>query len=78
MKRIGFLSFGHWRPRSESQTRTAADALLQTIEPTQAAEEIGIDGHDRRAHRAGHRLDASPGCIRDLSRAHGRPLPQLP
>ena len=31
MKRIGFLSFGHWRPRSESQTRTAADALLQTI-----------------------------------------------
>jgi len=44
MKRIGFLSFGHWQPRSGSQTRTAADALLQTIELAQAAEEIGIDG----------------------------------
>ena len=32
MKRIGFLSFGHWQPRAGSQTRTAADALLQTIE----------------------------------------------
>ena len=43
-KRIGFLSFGHWQPRSGSQTRTAADALLQTIELAQAAEESGIDG----------------------------------
>lgn len=31
-KEIGFLSFGHWRAIEGSQTRTAADALLQTIE----------------------------------------------
>ncbi len=41
-KKIGFLSFGHWRPVDGSQTRTAADALRQTIELAQAAEEIGI------------------------------------
>jgi hypothetical protein len=29
MKRTGFLSFGHWRADSGSQTRTAADALRQ-------------------------------------------------
>ena len=37
MKKIGFLSFGHFQPRSGSQTRTAADALLQTIELAEAA-----------------------------------------
>ena len=28
MKKIGFLSFGHWSQSQGSQTRTAADALL--------------------------------------------------
>ena len=32
MKHIGFLSFGHWSPQPGSQTRTAADALLQSVE----------------------------------------------
>jgi len=32
MKKIGFLSFGHWTPSSQSQTRSAADALLQSID----------------------------------------------
>ncbi len=32
MKKIGFLSFGHWRAAVGSQTRTASEALLQTIE----------------------------------------------
>jgi alkanesulfonate monooxygenase SsuD/methylene tetrahydromethanopterin reductase-like flavin-dependent oxidoreductase (luciferase family) len=50
MKRIGFLSFGHWRPAAGSRTRTAADALLQTIELAQAAEEIGADGAFVRVH----------------------------
>ena len=27
MKNIGFLSFGHWTPSPQSQTRSAADAL---------------------------------------------------
>jgi alkanesulfonate monooxygenase SsuD/methylene tetrahydromethanopterin reductase-like flavin-dependent oxidoreductase (luciferase family) len=59
MKRIGFLSFGHWRADSGSQTRTAADALLQTIELAQAAEEIGIDGAFVRVHHFERQL-ASP------------------
>ena len=59
MKRIGFLSFGHWRAAPGSQTRTAAEALLQTIELAQAAESIGIDGGFVRVHHFEHQL-ASP------------------
>src|SRR5207253_220578 len=44
MKKIGFLSFGHWTPSPQSQVRTAADALLQSIELAAAAEELGADG----------------------------------
>jgi alkanesulfonate monooxygenase SsuD/methylene tetrahydromethanopterin reductase-like flavin-dependent oxidoreductase (luciferase family) len=50
MKKIGFLSFGHWQPAPASQTRTAQDALLQSIELAIAAEEIGIDGAFVRVH----------------------------
>jgi hypothetical protein len=32
VKKIGFLSFGHWRDAPGSRTRSAADSLLQTIE----------------------------------------------
>ncbi|TIW67027.1 MAG: LLM class flavin-dependent oxidoreductase, partial [Mesorhizobium sp.] len=32
MKKIGFLSFGHWSPSPQSGTRSAADALLQSID----------------------------------------------
>ena len=59
MKRIGFLSFGHWQPGSGSQTRNAADALLQTIELAQAAEDLGLDGAFVRVHHFEHQL-ASP------------------
>jgi alkanesulfonate monooxygenase SsuD/methylene tetrahydromethanopterin reductase-like flavin-dependent oxidoreductase (luciferase family) len=59
MKRIGFLSFGHWQPASGSQTRSAADALLQTIELAQAAEDIGLDGAFVRVHHFERQL-ASP------------------
>jgi alkanesulfonate monooxygenase SsuD/methylene tetrahydromethanopterin reductase-like flavin-dependent oxidoreductase (luciferase family) len=58
-KRIGFLSFGHWQNAPGSQTPTAADALLQTIELAQAAEEIGIDGAYVRVHHYARQL-ASP------------------
>jgi hypothetical protein len=44
MKHIGFLSFGHWTPSPQSQTRSAEDALLQTIKLAVAAEELGADG----------------------------------
>jgi alkanesulfonate monooxygenase SsuD/methylene tetrahydromethanopterin reductase-like flavin-dependent oxidoreductase (luciferase family) len=50
VKRIGFLSFGHYQPIPGSVARTAADALLQTIELTVAAEEIGIDNASVRVH----------------------------
>ena len=58
-KRIGFLSFGHWQDSPGSQTRTAADALNQSIELAEAAEEIGIDGAFVRVHHFARQL-ASP------------------
>jgi alkanesulfonate monooxygenase SsuD/methylene tetrahydromethanopterin reductase-like flavin-dependent oxidoreductase (luciferase family) len=58
-KRIGFLSFGHWQDSPGSRTHTAADALNQTIELAEAAEEIGIDGAFVRVHHFARQL-ASP------------------
>ncbi|HEX3802876.1 MAG TPA: LLM class flavin-dependent oxidoreductase [Solirubrobacteraceae bacterium] len=58
-KRIGFLSFGHWQNAPGSQTRTAAEALNQTIELAEVAEEIGIDGAYVRVHHFARQL-ASP------------------
>ena len=59
MKKIGFLSFGHWAPSPQSQTRSAADALLQSIELAVAAEELGADGAYFRVHHFARQL-ASP------------------
>jgi alkanesulfonate monooxygenase SsuD/methylene tetrahydromethanopterin reductase-like flavin-dependent oxidoreductase (luciferase family) len=59
VKRVGFLSFGHWQPVPGSQVRTAAEAHLQTIELAVAAEEIGIDGAFVRVHHFARQL-ASP------------------
>ncbi len=59
MKKIGFLSFGHWTPSPHSQTRSAADALLQSIDLAVAAEEIGADGAYYRVHHFARQL-ASP------------------
>ena len=59
MKKIGFLSFGHWTPSQGSQTRSAADALLQSIDLAVAAEELGADGAYFRVHHFARQL-ASP------------------
>lgn len=59
MKNIGFLSFGHWTPSSQSGTRSAADALLQSIDLAVAAEELGADGAYFRVHHFARQL-ASP------------------
>src|ERR1700694_2387665 len=59
MKKIGFLSFGHWTPSSQSQTRSAADTLLQSIELAVAAEQLGADGAYFRVHHFARQL-ASP------------------
>src|SRR2546429_9407629 len=59
MKKIGFLSFGHWAPSSQSRTRSAADTLLQSIDLAVAAEELGADGAYFRVHHFAQQL-ASP------------------
>lgn len=59
MKKIGFLSFGHWSPTRGSATRSAADALTQSIELAVAAEELGADGAYVRVHHFARQL-ASP------------------
>ena len=59
MKNIGFLSFGHWSPSPHSGTRTAGDALLQSIDLAIAAEEVGADGAYFRVHHFARQL-ASP------------------
>jgi alkanesulfonate monooxygenase SsuD/methylene tetrahydromethanopterin reductase-like flavin-dependent oxidoreductase (luciferase family) len=56
MKKIGFLSFGHWTPSPQSQTRSASDALLQSIELAVAAEELGADGAYFRVHHFARQL----------------------
>ncbi|RSN52644.1 LLM class flavin-dependent oxidoreductase [Amycolatopsis sp. WAC 04182] len=50
MKKIGFLSFGHWSPSAHSETRSAADFLHQSIDLAVAAEELGVDGAYFRVH----------------------------
>jgi alkanesulfonate monooxygenase SsuD/methylene tetrahydromethanopterin reductase-like flavin-dependent oxidoreductase (luciferase family) len=56
VKRIGFLSFGHWTPSPYSQVRTAEDSLLQSIELAVAAEELGADGAYFRVHHFARQL----------------------
>lgn len=63
MKKIGFLSFGHWSPQRGSATRTASDALLQAIDLSVAAEELGLDGAYFRVHH--------------FARQHASPFPLL-
>jgi hypothetical protein len=83
--RIGFLSFGHWQRAQWSRTLTAKDALVQTVELAQAAEEIGIDGAFVRGVRRVRgrlarvqRVDAHAGRIAGESAAArgltGRPI----
>ncbi|PKW18267.1 alkanesulfonate monooxygenase SsuD/methylene tetrahydromethanopterin reductase-like flavin-dependent oxidoreductase (luciferase family) [Saccharopolyspora spinosa] len=63
VKRIGFLSFGHWSGTPHSQTRTASDSLLQAIDLAVAAEELGADGAYFRVHH--------------FARQQGSPFPLL-
>src|SRR4030081_3708927 len=59
MKKIGFLSFGHWTPSSQSQVRSASDALLQSIDLAVAAEEVGADGAYFRVHHFARQLGSA-------------------
>jgi len=59
MKKIGFLSFGHWTPSPHSQAQSAADVLLQSIDLAVEAERLGMDGAYFRVHHFARQL-ASP------------------
>src|SRR6187549_684257 len=59
MKKIGFLSFGHWANEPGSAVRSASDVLLQSIELAEAAEALGADGAYFRVHHYARQL-ASP------------------
>lgn len=56
MKKIGFLSFGHWSASRHSEVRSGADALVQSIELAVAAEEAGADGAYYRVHHFAQQL----------------------
>jgi alkanesulfonate monooxygenase SsuD/methylene tetrahydromethanopterin reductase-like flavin-dependent oxidoreductase (luciferase family) len=56
MKRIGFLSFGHWDDSHGSKVRSAGDALSQSIELAVAAEALGADGAYFRVHHFARQL----------------------
>jgi len=59
VKKIGFLSFGHWTTSSQSPARSARDVLLQSIDLAVAAEALGADGAYFRVHHFAQQL-ASP------------------
>jgi alkanesulfonate monooxygenase SsuD/methylene tetrahydromethanopterin reductase-like flavin-dependent oxidoreductase (luciferase family) len=59
MKKIGFLSFGHWTSSPQSATQSASDALLQSIDLAVEAERLGMDGAYFRVHHFARQL-ASP------------------
>ncbi|MCT4331957.1 LLM class flavin-dependent oxidoreductase [Paracoccus sp. YLB-12] len=59
MKKIGFLSFGHWSPDRGSKVRSASDVLLQSIDLAVGAEDLGLDGAYFRVHHFARQL-ASP------------------
>src|SRR5438874_11580480 len=56
MKKIGFLSFGHWDASRHSSARCARDVLQQSIELAVAAEELGADGAYFRVHHFARQL----------------------
>src|ERR1700759_2218843 len=58
MKKIGFLSFGHWTAAPDSAAQLAADVLLQSIDLAVEAERIGMDGAYFRVHHFARQLSS--------------------
>lgn len=58
MKRIGFLTFGHYQNVPGSLVLDAKDALLQTVDLAVAAEELGADGAYVRVHHFAPQLSS--------------------
>lgn len=61
--KIGFLSFGHYMDAPGSRVVSGQDALLQAIDMSVGAEEVGIDGAYFRVHH--------------FARQHSAPFPLL-
>ena len=72
-KRIGFLSFGHWSPSPRSGTRSAADALLQSIDLAVAVEALGGERRVRSDRYAGEAAGAAQNNALLLERLRGVP-----
>jgi alkanesulfonate monooxygenase SsuD/methylene tetrahydromethanopterin reductase-like flavin-dependent oxidoreductase (luciferase family) len=58
MKKIGFLSFGHWNAAPHSAVKSARDVLQQSIELAVAVEELGADGAYFRVHHYARQLSS--------------------
>ncbi|MFZ0338669.1 MAG: LLM class flavin-dependent oxidoreductase [Terracidiphilus sp.] len=58
MKKLGFLSFGHWTASPQSRTQSAADVLLQSIDLAVEAERLGMDGAYFRVHHFAEQLSS--------------------
>jgi alkanesulfonate monooxygenase SsuD/methylene tetrahydromethanopterin reductase-like flavin-dependent oxidoreductase (luciferase family) len=56
VKKLGFLSFGHWTDTYGSRVRSAPDSLLQSIELAVAAEQLGVDGAYFHVHHFARQL----------------------
>src|SRR5690349_1028600 len=56
LKKLGFLSFGHWTDSYGSEVRSASDSLLQSIDLAVAAEALGLDGAYFRVHHFARQL----------------------
>jgi alkanesulfonate monooxygenase SsuD/methylene tetrahydromethanopterin reductase-like flavin-dependent oxidoreductase (luciferase family) len=50
MKKICFLSFGHWTHAPGSPARSASDVLLLSIDLAITAEQLGADGAFFQVH----------------------------
>lgn len=50
MKKIGFLSFGHYRPVVGARVPDARTALREHVELAVVADEVGFDGAWLRVH----------------------------
>jgi alkanesulfonate monooxygenase SsuD/methylene tetrahydromethanopterin reductase-like flavin-dependent oxidoreductase (luciferase family) len=61
MKKIGFLSFGHWTPSPQTRAQSASDVLLQSIDLAVEAERLGMDGAYFRVHHFHCWRPSAPG-----------------
>src|SRR5690606_41719589 len=60
----------YWNPSSQSRTRTASDALLQSIDLAVAAEELGADGAYFRVHHFARQLGSPFPLLAARSEEH--------